>query len=855
MDDIRQKLAQIDKQLAGRNYHKQIISTCPLLFVAVGLIAGILIQERLVLPILFWTIILALLTAASISFFVLRRFSTYCQYILAYTALACFICLGAVRLVDFYQPKTNDIRNFIADERKLATIRGLIVTEPHIRKYHNWQFARFMPTDPTSSFYLKVNEVQTINGWAKVTGTVRVQVGEPVLDLKAGDFIQAYCWLDRFKSSTNPGQFDTAAYLASRNVFIGASIKLCDGIELLRNPPADIFTRFKSQTRRAAARALLGDLPREDAGRALLQALLLGYRGDIDSDTYKAFRETGLLHFISLSGMHFGILIGIIWWLCKTAGLMKPARAVICIIAIFVFLMIVPPRAPTLRAAIICFVFCLSFLFRRHPNPINTLSLAAIILLLIRPTQLFEPGWQLSFAAVLGILAFTGNISNFLRNRIHNWLLANKTQQITSSKRLISKLADKAITLFSVGFAAWLGGAGILLYHFYTVTPFASFWTVLVFPLVSLILIFGFLKMILFLALPTLSITLGFVAAFLSDLLIWIVKLIADLNISQILIGQVPSALIIFYYSVILFTGFAYFRRPLIKKAICATALLAVIIFLGVTKRQRIYRDNLIITSLDVGHGQAIFVQLPGRDNILFDAGSLYKADIGRRVVLPFMDYNGTNEISAVIISHNDIDHINGIPEIVENCKVGRVYSNDDFFDKTDQWGTAKFLSDCLKKTGLKIERLDENLNLSDIADINILWPSKNINYDKQLSDNDKSLVTLIDFADTKILLCSDIEQFAQKELMHLYPELKADIVFVPHHGSANTLEPGFLESLDADILICSCSRNQHKSMNQMLSTKIDKPNKAQSYYTSRDGAITVCIGKNGEISSSAFVK
>ncbi len=158
--------------------------------------------------------------------------------------------------------------------------------------------------------------------------------------------------------------------------------------------------------RQTATQALLGNLSLEDRSRGLLEALLLGYRGHIDSTTYRAFRKTGLLHFISLSGMHLGILVGIIWWLCKTAGLTKPARAIICIIAIGVFLLIVPPRAPTLRAAVICLVFCLSFFFRRKSNSLNTLSLAAITLLLIRPTNLFEAGWQLSFASVLGLILF-----------------------------------------------------------------------------------------------------------------------------------------------------------------------------------------------------------------------------------------------------------------------------------------------------------------------------------------------------------------------------------------------------------------------------------------------------------------
>ncbi len=855
MEDIRRKLAQIDRQLAGINFHEKIISTSPLLFIAAGLILGIIIQNRFHLPVPVWLILLALFTAAVTVFFILRQSSTYCRFVLAYLALICFVCLGAVRLTSFHQPKPCDIRNFVTEERQLATIRGLIVTEPHINRYEDWKFARFVPTDPSSSFYLAVDEVETVQGWKKANGTIRVLVDEPVLDLRAGDYIRLYCWLDRFKPPTNPGQFDTANYLAGRNVFIGASVNSRDAIELQTNRPAGIFTRLKTKLRQIASKALLSDLQQEDAGRGLLQALLLGYRRDIDSKTYRAFRETGLLHFISLSGLHIGILIGIIWWLCKTAGLMKPARAFICMIALTVFLLIVPARAPTIRAAVIVYVFCLSFLFRRHPNPVNTLSLAAVILLLARPTQLFEAGWQLSFATVLGILLFTDKISTLFQDNINKLFKLNKSQQLAQVQRTAKNIIDKVIVLFSVGLAAWLGGAGILLYHFYTINPLTCLWTVVVFPLVAAILTLGFFKMILFFILPTLSLALGYVITFMSEVLIRIVMFIADLDISQILIGRVPLALILFYYGIILFAGFGYFRRPVIKKVILATAIAGIMVSLGAIKWQRAHQDNLVITCLDVGHGQAVLVQLPGGANVLFDAGSMYKSDIGRRIVAPFMDYHGTNRIDAVIISHNDIDHINGIPEVAEYCEVSRIYANDDFFEKTDPWGTAAFLRDCLNETGHKIERLDENLNSSKKAKIKILWPDKDINYDVKLSDNDKSLVSLIEFAGKKILLCSDIEQYAQSELMRLYPELKADIVVVPHHGSANTLQDGFLEYLGADVLICSCSRSQYQNANLMSATTPSDILPVKTFYTYTDGAVTIDINKNGTIYTDVFTK
>jgi competence protein ComEC len=852
MDDIQQKLELIDKQLRGgiADYHKQIISTAPLLFVAVGLIAGILIQSVFGLPVWFWLITIGVCLAATVILYVAYRGKEeQLPNILAYTALICFVCLGAIRLSSYEQPASNDIRNFVAEERKLATIRGSIITKPYVNKNEGWEFVKFAHTDPTSSFYLELGEVETVDGWAKVSGTVRVQVDEPVLDLKAGDYIQAYCWLDRFEKATNPGQFDVAGYLARKNVFVAASVPSRDAIEMLQGD-SDFFAKIKRKAREIAKQALLGDLSIEERNQGLLEALLLGYRGNIDSSTYRAFYKTGLLHFISLSGLHLGIFAGIIWWLCKTAGLMKRGRAIICIIAICTFLLIVPPRAPTLRAAIIVFVFCVSFFFRRPPSSVNTLSLAAIILLLIIPTQLFEAGWQLSFASVLGILLFYQRILFFLYEKItgHSWLAdLPKTRPFF---QIVPRPGPYALQLLSTSIAAWLGSTGILLYHFYTINPLTSIWTVIVFPLVAGILTFGYLKIILSFLLPSTAMILGVIVNLLSDLLIWIVKLFAHLDISQILIGHVPVTVIILYYGFVLFAGFIYFRRPLIKKAICTAMVLAMIVFLGVTKWQRTHRDELIMTCLDVGHGQAILAQLPGKANILFDAGSLYSKDIGRRVVLPFLGYSGISRIDSIIISHKDVDHINGIPEIAKCCEVGGVYANDAFFKQADQWGTAKFLKESLSKKGFEIHRLGEELNLHNDARVKIIWPNGEMGTIGELSDNDKSLVCLIEFAGTEILLCSDIEKFAQVELLRLYPDLKADVVVVPHHGSTRASESDFLEKLGLDISIVSCGQRDYE---RQRTTRAE--NKAKSFYTARDGALTVCIKKDGTIKTAVFVK
>ena len=847
MDPIQRKLDLIDKQLAGGDFHKRIIRTSPLVFVAVGLIVGIVLQEVLGGAggddsrfVWMWIALLGICSAGAVALFTVgRRYSR--PLVIAYVALACFVCLGAIRVISFNRSAPNDIRRFVGADSRLARIRGVIVTEPYIERHREWAFARFKPTDPTSSFYLKLTEAKALDGWAKLSGTVRVQVDGPVLDMKAGDYVEAYCLLDRFKPATNPGQFDTAEHLARRNVFVAASVKSREGIELLKSPPAALFTKVRASIRETTARALLGDLPPNEQGRGILQALLLGYRGQIDSKTYRAFRRTGLLHFVSLSGMHFGILIGIVWWLCKTAGLMKPGRAVVCIFAIALFLLVVPARAPTVRAAVMGWIFCASFLFRRRPNAINTLSLAAIVLLLIRPTQLFEAGWQLSFGTVLGILLFEGRIKYAVNEAVERLACELDHRQFWRAARLVRKAMTGPVAMFSVGLAAWLGGAGILLYHFGTITPLASAWTVLVFPLVGAILTLGFSKILLFFLLPTLSGVLGALVTGLSEVLIWIVKLIGQADFLHILVGHVPLWPVIVYYCFVVFGLFVHFRRPVIKKAICAAMAGVMVVCLGGMKWRRAYPSGLVLTCLDVSHGQAIFAQLPGGGNALFDAGSLHNNDVGRRIVAPFLTYKGTNRIDTVFISHNDIDHINGIPEVAEYCQDGRFLANEAFFEDAEQWGAAKFLGDFLNSAGLGIERVTAGFTLDARATIRTIWPNGQSAAREELSENDRSQVLLIEFAGRKILLCSDIEKAAQREILQLYPDLQADIVVAPHHGSTRTTDPKFLTRLKAEALISSCGRREYKTRQES-----GVETSAKRFYTAEHGAITIRIDKGG---------
>jgi len=267
---------------------------------------------------------------------------------------------------------------------------------------------------------------------------------------------------------------------------------------------------------------------------------------------------------------------------------------------------------------------------------------------------------------------------------------------------------------------------------------------------------------------------------------------------------------------------------------------------LGHAKYQSSYHRGLELTCLSVGHGQAVFVGMPGGQNLLFDAGSLSTKNCGRRVVLPFLHHKGISRLDAIFLSHDDIDHINGVPEIVSDLKVMGIYTNEGFLAKAQTWSTAGYLADCLRDENRQLKLLDEYLPGDGRAKIISLWPEPEVCRDESVSDNDKSQVILIEFADKTILLCSDIERFAQERILHKYPELKADVMVMPHHGSTSNLVGGFIAKIGAETLIASCSRTQYEAAYKSNSG-------ARVFYTPVDGAVTVRIRANGTMKITGF--
>ncbi len=853
MDEIKRKLALIDAEVHRRRLYAQAVETAPLLFPASGLMLGILSQELLsgskyVPPpaacLWFWAAALAL-GAMVLAAGHTRWPHRWRSPLLAFGVLICFVCLGAMRLISFHAAGPSDIRHRVGDEQILATVRGWVVTEPHTGE-PNWCFSQLAFQDPASRFYLKLDAVKTDRDWTPATGTIHTRVEEPTPNLKPGDQITAECWLHRFPPPSGPGQFDVARYLARSNVHVGAAVPSRDAITVDRSGRPDGWARVRNWMSQRAAQALLGDARIEDPDEGLVQALLLGTRQTIDPETYEAFRRTGLLHLVSLSGMNFAMLIMMIWWFCRLLGLSRNGRAIVGIIATCVFLMTVPPRAPTLRAAIIAFACCAAMLAHRRVRALNSLCLAALIVLWLTPTQLFDAGFQLSFGCMAGILALTRRIEGSFRDLMPSRLvLARRGGGIAMA--LVRRVVNMTVLSLSAGLAAWVGGAGILLYHFHTITPLTSLWTVLTSILVWLIVMVGFLQMLLAFPLPAVSLLLGDLDQMFARFFMATVRVIAAPRINLLLVGQVGIWVVVLFYGLVLFWLFGAVKQARVKQGICVAVLILIVGHLGVLKWQRMHRDNLQLTCLDVGHGQAILAQLPGTQNVLFDAGSLYKRDIGSRIVVPCLDYMGIGRLDAIIISHGDVDHINGIPEIVARCRVAHVYATEAFFAAAERERAPRLLTDTLRAKGHTIELLPEHLTGGPAA-IQKLWPPEPSA--ATLSDNNLSTVSRIQWNAAAVLLCSDIESSAQRQIMARAGRSQAQIVIAPHHGSTATADEGFLSHFRPRFVVCSCGRKNHPAQQNLPRAAIP-----EWYHTSSQGTISVRLQGNGAVRIQSYVQ
>jgi competence protein ComEC len=853
--------------------------TAPLLPVALGLIAGILLDHRFGAAPLWYFGAFLVLSAVLASRLIRTSFGLPVVFLLA-ASLGGMLHVRAARIVP-----PDSIERHTSPERRLARIRGVVASEPRLRDAPEHIFRHPGFGSERTVFLLDAEVIEGTDEDVPVTGRIRVTLHEAVLDLRENERVEVLGWLRRLRPTRNPGAFDWAAFYRRQGVVATLS---CDHRESLRRldvlaPRPEVrAVRWLRTTVRGLLTADLATGADEEA--TLLDAMVLGHRSRLDRRLNEIFVKAGVVHFLAVSGTHVVVVTSFVWLLGRVLGRSRRQCAWMMILAVCTYALIAEPRPPILRATVITLLLCASLLLGRPRSHLNWISAAAVALLVIDPTGLFDVGFQLSFSAVLGVAYLTPAILQ----AIHGWggavrrMLAGQPSigadgleadpAIRASMAFPRRLARLAYACFigfpAVSAGAWLASMPIVAVHFGRVHPWSCLNSVLVFPLVYAVMILGLVRVLLGGLVPALSPLLGTVLVWADQGLIRLVEQLAVLPGASLRVVSPPWWLVATYYvCAVLFARAFRSVSPYASasvrsvgrgdahrehvRSLRAAWVVATIVLLFCAAGWRLSRRpsaRLTLTVLAVGDGLATVIELPKGQTLLYDVGTMGSYDVGRHAVVPFLWHRGVARLDQVLLSHPNLDHFSGLPAVLDAFEVGRILVNDHFRRRSVPGTTGGRLLELLADREQVVSVLDPSEPRWTWGGVTFdrLWPPNSPGDAAgegpgPMTTNDTSTVLRISYAGRSILLTGDIEAYAQQRLL-AQGNLQANVLMLPHHGSVAPTLPAFVSAVDPEIFIRSSGERMTETFTGLQVIVGGTP----LYNTADDGAVQVVIDGSG---------
>ena len=576
----------------------------------------------------------------------------------------------------------------------------------------------------------------------------------------------------------NPADFDYGAHLRRQGVAATLRVEAADGVVFLA-PARGVLHRLAFGVQRHVRRAVARHVPGPDA-QAVALALLVSDWSRLETSTVEAFRETGLLHLLSVSGLHL-VFVGLALY-----GLLGPllrrtrvprrtaewTRALVTVAVMFVYVVAAGAGAPVVRAFVMASVLVVGRASERRVDTLNGLGLAALVVLLWRPTALFDAGFQLSFGAVAALVAATPTLTAWLPAA---WTRAGVPKAVTSSlvASTVATLASTPVLLATFG---RLPLAGVVLN-----LPAIPLTSGALGASLGAVLCAGWW--------PAGADLFGAAASACVDALLWTTALgaegLAAWTVEAFVTG--PSMLAALAMPVLVL-AFWTRRGARASLALGAVACLALGAWTGVARGDD--RPVLDAVFLDVGQGDATLLRFPGGHAVLVDAGERTdRRDEGLRTVVPHLARYGVRRLDAVVATHPHADHIGGIAAVLRAVPVGRLITNGQAGDA--MWAETQRLADSLGVPEQAVTAGD-TLDFGPSVRVRVLGPSQALA--AAGGTNEASVVLLVEYGATRWVLAGDAETAAEAEIVAHYARLlRADVVKVGHHGSRTSSSLAFV--------------------------------------------------------------
>ncbi|TET67546.1 MAG: DNA internalization-related competence protein ComEC/Rec2 [Dehalococcoidia bacterium] len=790
----------------------------PLICLSCAWVAGIFLGAEFRLPLAF---ILSGLIPLPLLFFLRQRKKII---ILSSLSLITLFAAATYSYSSQHIVTESDLRFY--NDRGITEIKGVVSRDPEVR-------------DKSTHLHLQATEIKQDEEWRAVKGKALLFVPR----------YPTYRYGDVLRVSGKPetpaqfNDFDYKGYLAHQGIHTtmlypkieiearGRGFKPLEWVYSLRNHVADTLSMV---------------LPEPQA--SLAQGIILGIRGNISLATKTDFVRTGTAHLLAISGLHLGIIAGIMLsigiWLF---GRRRYGYIWLALGTIWIYALLTGMHPPVVRGAIMASLFLTAELLGRQRSAITALTFAAAVMVGISPYILGDAAFQLSFLAMAGLV--------FLFPAFQT--LGRKAVRTTLGEDGVSvSVANVISDTFSVTLAAIIAVWPVVAYYFGIISFVGPLATFLALPALPGIIIAGVITGGLGLIVLPAAQLVGWLAWLFLSYMLLVVSGLAASPLAFIEVGRIDPTLIWTYY-LVLATAIVFSRQKLTNPMPKATAqlksgasksvnflsrlpkkwvvppLLLAAILVSVTAAT-LPDDNLRVSFLDVGQGDAILIQ-QGNQQVLVDGGPSPQAislELGDK--MPFWD----RTIELVVLTHPDQDHIAGLVEVLRRFQVTQVLYPDLDSESPlyDEW--LQLLKE--KKIKHTIARVGQQIDLGSGAVIKVLNPPKTPLTGTESDTDNNGVVLRLSVNKVSFLLTADIRQEAEFELIADRAELSSTVLKVAHHGSDTSTTPEFLAVVNPQLAVISVGEDNkygHPS-NEALERLQEKIDPENIYRTDQQGAI-----------------
>jgi competence protein ComEC len=452
------------------------------------------------------------------------------------------------------------------------------------------------------------------------------------------------------------------------------------------------------------------------------------------------------------------------------------------------------------------------------------LILAASLILILDPTAMFSIGFQLSFVAVASIL-----------------LVSREMLSSRSESNVFRRWCRRLLAYVLISSAAYFGTLPIIAGSFHTLPTFGILANLLLVPLASVLVPTGVIFLGVLVLWPALGAVISPLFTPILSAMLTIADIMAGLPRAQIHLAAPSVPMLIGYYGLLGSLFLRSLQRWRLPLAGCGVVLLlagATWQYVGTRAQQ------LRVTFLDVGAGDAIFVQIPGNHYLLIDGGGTYdgRFDIGARVIAPVLWDRHVHGFELMAMTHPQANHARGLVSLLQLFPTRQLLTNGtpltagylrDLLAAGWRWGTQHH-------TALDGPRQWqwERLQLTVLAPPSTA-EQQHTNWSPP-TENDRSLVLRLQYGMVRLLLTGDIQHHTERWLLTHRADLRADILQVPHHGSRTSTLPAFVERVRPQVGVISLGASSSYGHPHPRILRVLESNQVQIFRTDHHGAITI---------------